>query len=106
MKHNRLLFLSLLFVASQQLAARPFTLYVAPNGNDQWTGQLANPARNRKDGPLVTLPAALSAARTARQKNPTRAKDGITIFLRGGEHVLNAPVNLTPDDSGASEKRH
>ncbi|MBI2949212.1 MAG: right-handed parallel beta-helix repeat-containing protein [Verrucomicrobia bacterium] len=93
-----------LLIASPRLDARPFTLYVATNGNDQWSGQLASPASNAQDGPLATLPAALKAARQAREKNSAPVQDGVTIFLRGGRYRLSAPVRFTPDDSGASAK--
>ena len=93
-----------LLIASPRLDARPFTLYVATNGNDQWSGQLASPASNAQDGPLATLPAALKAARQAREKNSAQGLDGVTIFLRGGQYALSAPVRFTPDDSGASAK--
>jgi len=75
-------------------------IYVATNGNDQWSGRLAQPAANGQDGPLATLPAALKAARQA--KLAAQARDGVTILLRGGVYELPDPVALTPEDSGAS----
>jgi len=93
-----------LLSALLQLDAKPFTLYVATNGNDQWSGRLASPAADSRDGPQATLAGALRTARQARQTNAAQAADGIAILLRGGTHVLSAPVELTPEDSGASAK--
>lgn len=78
-------------------------LYVAPQGNDAWSGRLAEPNAARTDGPLATLPAALAAARTARAAG--QAADGVTILLRGGTYFLEAPLALTPEDSGAAVDR-
>jgi parallel beta-helix repeat protein len=86
------------------LQARSFTLYVAPNGSDQWSGGRAAPEAAGKDGPLATLPAALHAARLARQQ-PAAVQDGITILLRGGAYQLAEPVMLRPQDSGASPQQ-
>lgn len=79
------------------------TLYVAPQGNDTWSGRLAEPNAARTDGPLATLPAALAAARAARAAG--QAAEGVTILLRGGTYFLEAPVTLTPEDSGAAADR-
>ncbi len=49
------------------------TLYVAPNGNDAWSGSLPEPNGERTDGPLTTL------ARASR-----RLGAGDTCVLRGG----------------------
>jgi len=86
--------------AAGRLSAAPLTLYVAPDGNDAWSGRSAKPAVNRRDGPLGTLPAALQAARAARQEG--KAKNGVTILLRGGVYELAEPIRLTPEDSGIS----
>lgn len=88
---------------SQCLLAAPLTLYVATNGDDQWSGRLAQPNADRTDGPLATLPAALQAARQARQAG--RAPEGVTVALRGGTYELADPIHLTPDDSGASAQQ-
>ncbi len=96
--------LCVLLASLLSVAAKPATFYVAPGGNDQWSGLLAKPAANGKDGPFATLPAALKAARLAREKMGPNA-DSITIQLRGGAYELAEPVVLTPEDSGASAKQ-
>jgi parallel beta-helix repeat protein len=75
------------------------TFYVATNGNDQWSGTIAQAAADGKDGPLASLPAALIMAR----KLP--AAEGKTIVLRGGTYQVTSPISLTPQDSGTDNKR-
>src|SRR5512147_2622695 len=78
--------------------AKPFTLYVAPTGNDRWSGELSTPAADGKDGPLATLEAALTRARAARRTT----NEGGSILLRGGIYELTESIRLGPEDSGAS----
>src|SRR5512137_188666 len=89
-----LLFLSSLLQISQ--ASDAISFYVATNGNDAWSGRVAQPGADRKDGPFATLPAALKAARQARQSG--NAAGGINLWLRGGVYELPEPVVLTPED--------
>jgi hypothetical protein len=82
-------------------SAKPITFYLATNGHDRWSGQLAKPKRDGADGPFATLPAALNAARAARAR-AGNASSPISILLRGGTYELSEPILLTPEDSGAS----
>src|SRR5438477_5725524 len=86
------------------LSAAPLILYVAPNGDDTWSGHAAMPSSNRSDGPLATLPAAIRAARLARQ-DAAKTAGGITLSLRSGLYQLTEPLVLTPEDSGISATR-
>lgn len=85
---------------SLSLAAAPLTLYVSPQGNDAWSGRLAVPAADGKDGPRATVAAALEGARAARKGQP--APGPISILLRDGVYRLTAPIVLSVEDSGAS----
>ncbi|HHK41194.1 MAG TPA: hypothetical protein ENJ50_02150, partial [Planctomycetaceae bacterium] len=38
-----------------------FRLFVAPNGNDQWSGTLPSPNDSKTDGPFATLQRARDA---------------------------------------------
>jgi parallel beta-helix repeat protein len=77
--------------------AKPLVLHVAPNGNDNWSGQVADASPDGKDGPLATLKAAIAAARKA---SPEAKSHGVSILLRGGTYELAEPVQLGPEDSG------
>ena len=45
-------------------------LYVAPEGNDAWSGRLPTPNAARTDGPATTLQAARDAARKLDPQQP------------------------------------
>ncbi len=77
-------------------------IYVAPNGNDSWSGQDATPAVNAPDGPLATLDAALAKSRAWRKANDQAAT--VTIDLRGGVYELAAPIELSALDSKTTIK--
>jgi len=79
-------------------------IYVSPVGDDHWTGGLAAPNRQKTDGPLATLPAALEAAQKLRRLANTTNPD-IKILLRGGVYELTAPIVLKPADSGSDTNR-
>jgi len=68
--------------------------FVAPDGNDAWSGRLAQPNAERSDGPFATVGAACRAARQA-GTGQTR-----TIVLQQGDYFLSEPVVLTPEDNG------
>ncbi len=55
-----------LAAASFAVAADPVVFYVSPGGNDAWSGKIADPARNKKDGPFATLERARDAIRALR----------------------------------------
>lgn len=83
-------------------------LYVALNGNDQWTGGFAEPNAGKTDGPLATLPgvlvrlAALSHGRSyhpdAFPVNETPSGP-ITVYVRDGVHSLTKPLVFGPEHS-------
>ncbi len=79
--------------------ARPIVLNVATNGSDGWSGELAVPAFNGRDGPLATLSGALARVRSIRARSP-QTVDSVTILVRGGTYPLTEPIVITPEDSG------
>ena len=52
------------------VAAHAETLYVAPDGNDAWSGRLARPNAGRTDGPLASLQGARDAIRSQKAAAP------------------------------------
>ncbi|HVV71137.1 MAG TPA: right-handed parallel beta-helix repeat-containing protein [Verrucomicrobiae bacterium] len=73
-------------------------LYVAPNGNDQWTGLLPAPNSSQTDGPFATLDRARDELRTRRAS--TALTNGATVFIRGGVYRLANVFDLDPVDGG------
>ena len=76
------------------------TLYVAPSGNDAWSGRLAAPAADRTDGPLATLAGARQAVRKLKAQGPL--KEPVQILVADGEYAMSEPLVLTPADSGSA----
>lgn len=74
-------------------------LYVAPNGNDAWSGRLAAPDAAGADGPLATLEAARDRVRSLRAGG---AAPALTVLLRGGTYVLDRAVEFGARDSGTA----
>jgi parallel beta-helix repeat protein len=72
--------------------------FVAPNGNDAWTGTLAAPNTTRTDGPFASPARALQAARQLRKTSPPNQP--IVVLLRGGRYELPEPLTFTALDSG------
>ncbi len=46
-------FIGLLGSAPVSASAAPFAVYISPQGNDSWSGRLADPVAS--DGPFATL---------------------------------------------------
>jgi len=76
------------------------TLYVAPDGNDAWSGRLDKPNVDGTDGPLATITAARDAVRDLKGADPGRP---VTVLIRGGVYLMDEPFVLTPLDSGSAD---
>lgn len=76
------------------IPARAAEFYVAVNGNDDWSGTLAEPNNASSDGPFATVERARDAARRRKTNAP------LTIALRNGTHFLAQTLQLAPEDSG------
>lgn len=74
--------------------------YVAPNGNDNWSGKLAAPNAAKTDGPLASLPAAQAKVRAALA---TGASGPLTVIFKGGTYRLTEPLIFTGRDSGTAQ---
>ncbi len=86
-----LVFLCLAQSVSAQPA--PVTLYVSPRGSDTNTGTEARP--------FASLERARQEIRTIRQR--AGAARRVTVYIKGGEYEMRAPVVFGPDDSGTPE---
>jgi len=92
MTHPRLFLAlsALLAFAVPAWAAEPES-YVSPQGNDRWSGKIADPAPDGRDGPFASPARALDEARRG---GPT------VIRLRGGTYTLTEPLGVGPALSG------
>jgi len=82
-------------------APQPIVLYVAPGGNDAWSGRLAKPNAARTDGPLASLAGARDAIR--RLKKRGGLKQPVRVLFADGTYFITEPVVFTPEDSGTAE---
>ncbi len=86
-----------------QKAEVGIVFYVAPNGNDAWSGKLPSPNRSKTDGPFATLQRALDAVKTLKAQQGGALRQPVTISLRGGTYFLSEPVIVTPEHSGTTQ---
>src|SRR5439155_20863640 len=77
------------------------TFYVATNGNDGWSGKLAEPNGMKTDGPFVTLGRARDAVRELKGKQGP--KEPLTVMGRGGKYYLEGRVVFGAEDRGSEE---
>ncbi len=93
------LFILIVISFSASAAEKPQAdFYVAPNGNDAWSGHFIEPNAQGTDGPLATLNGARDAVR--RLKKQDRFDRSIRVQMREGIYHLDEPLVLTPEDSG------
>jgi parallel beta-helix repeat protein len=74
----------------------PIRFYVAPGGNDVWTGKLAEVGA--ADGPFKTLERARDAIRAAILLRGMQAD--AEVIVRGGDYYLSKPLLFDEHDSG------
>jgi hypothetical protein len=73
-------------------------LYVALDGDDEWSGRLAEPNMDCTDGPVRSLEAAQRAVR--KQRGQLSEREEIRVWIRGGRYELEEPWRLIEEDSG------
>ncbi|MCX5685508.1 MAG: hypothetical protein NT049_17770, partial [Planctomycetota bacterium] len=74
------------------------TFYVAPDGNDQWSGRIEKPNAAKSDGPLASLKGARDAVRKLKAAGPL--KEPVRILVADGAYALTEAVTFAPEDSG------
>ncbi len=92
--------LLLVILFAVEVVAQPVAIYVAPEGNDGWSGRIVqrNPAGT--DGPLATIGRAQQVVRQLRAAG--KLTKPVSVFV-GGLHRLAAPLVFTPQDSGTED---
>ena len=89
------------FAAWSQCLGQPLTLYVSTQGNDAWSGKLADPNAAKTDGPFATLERARDAVRQVKKRGGP-PKGGVAVELRGGIYERFSTLELTKDDAGTA----
>jgi regulation of enolase protein 1 (concanavalin A-like superfamily) len=91
--------------------------YVSPNGNDNWSGTLAEPNAAGTDGPFATIKRAQQGVRELKSQvyqakkmsnisryigsnHPLGKGKDIVVFIRKGLYTLSAPLEFKPKDGG------
>jgi hypothetical protein len=82
-------------------AAEGVVFYLAPGGNDAWSGRLAAPNAARTDGPWATLQRARDGVRQLQKAGPL-PQGGVAVELAAGVYELAAPLELGRQDSGTA----
>ncbi len=77
------------------------TLYVAPGGDDTWSGTLPTQDAAGADGPFATIVGARDAIR--RLRSAGEVENPITVLVREGTYRISEPVVFTPEDSGTEK---
>jgi hypothetical protein len=85
-------------VAVANKRAPEANLYVAPNGNDRWSGKFAEPNIAQTDGPFATLARARDAVRELKKTSP---ENDILVLIRGGVYRLDKTLLFSLKDSAA-----
>ncbi|MDX9979116.1 MAG: hypothetical protein RBU25_03615, partial [Lentisphaeria bacterium] len=75
------------------------TLYVAPGGDDGWSGSRPTANAARTDGPLASLAGARDAVRRVRAAQPG---EPVTVEFAGGVYEILETVEFGPEDSGTA----
>ena len=91
--------------------------YIAPNGDNSWSGKLAAANREQSDGPFATIERAQQAVRELKSKiyfpkgKPVEKRwigsahehgsgRDILVLIRGGYYSLDQPICFTATDGG------
>ncbi len=84
-------------------------LYIATNGNDNWSGTLPSPNSKKTDGPLATFDGVLKKIQAIKTtfNDPDRynyrkkqiVTEPVTVWVRGGRYELHQPLIFSHQES-------
>ena len=88
-------------VAAQTALASTQTVdfFVSPQGQDRWSGRLADP--DGTNGPFATVSRARDAVRALVKSR--KKPQPLRVVLRGGTYWLDEPLEFGPEDSGTEQ---
>lgn len=86
-----------------QTHALESAFYVSLSGNDNWSGKLPSPNKEKTDGPFATVERARDAVR-ALKTGVRESGDTVVVYLRKGNYSLQETLNLTSQDGGSHTK--
>jgi hypothetical protein len=92
-----------LLISSQSFGqTQPHIFYIAPTGDDSWSGTMASSNRNLTDGPFATFDRARNAIRELKRSEglPT---GGVTVQIREGTYNLSHSLILSREDSATKD---
>ena len=90
-----------LLLGSMLTSLRAEIFYVAPDGNDAWSGKPIRPNAEKTDGPLATLAGARNAVRRLKAQGPL--KEAVFIDVADGTYQLTETLVFESQDSGTAE---
>jgi len=90
----------LLAATPESTGVEPVIFYIAPNGNDEWSGKLREPNQFNTDGPWATSERVRNAIHELKHDQSGILNQPIQVFLREGNYFLKAPLMFTHEDSG------
>lgn len=90
-----------LFLPPVSAAEPSLTIYVAPDGDDRWSGTMPAPNAAKTDGPLATLEGARNELR--QRKAAGQRRGAVRVQVRGGTYYLPRMLEFTPEDSGTEQ---
>jgi uncharacterized protein (TIGR03437 family) len=88
---------SLITIAGSAAPPTSVTFYVAPNGNDFWSGRLEAPNSANTDGPFATF----DRARAMVQGISKKGLSQVNVQFRAGTYFLQRTEMFTAADSGS-----
>jgi hypothetical protein len=81
--------------------ASAVSIYISPEGNDEWSGRLSKANSQRTDGPAATI---TRARDIIRQLKAEKAIDeAIRVLIADGTYEMTKAFVLTPEDGGTKE---
>jgi hypothetical protein len=93
---------TLAYAAGAPQAPKAARFYVAPGGDDAWSGRRASPNGQKTDGPFATLERARDAVRGLKRRQEGALRQPILVTVRSGTYRLPQTLAFTPEDSGTA----